>query len=164
MLNLPAILLGIVTTQFSEYFSIDNQVFILPFGLALILFSILMLMLVIALIWNANKYEVPDTILANHHEVHEPAPQDYPLEPDDLTVIEGIGPQTAAALHAAGVTTFDQLVTADPQRLAHIIDEASLAFGDPSTWSEQAKYAAQGDWRGLKSLQDDLDAGRRTNE
>jgi hypothetical protein len=32
---------------------------------------------------------------------------------------------------------------------------------DPQGWIEQARLAAQGDWEGLKKLQDELKGGRR---
>jgi predicted flap endonuclease-1-like 5' DNA nuclease len=40
--------------------------------------------------------------------------------PDDLTLIKGVGPKLAEALHAAGVDRFDQLAALDPAGVAHL--------------------------------------------
>ena len=85
-----------------------------------------------------------------------------PAKPDDLEIIEGIGPKIAGLLQAAGVTTFAQLAAADINRLKQILVEAKLdKIADPATWPEQAKLAAAGDKDGLKKLQDELKGGRR---
>lgn len=80
---------------------------------------------------------------------------------DNLQIVEGIGPKIASILHAAGITTFAQLAASDPARLLEIIHAAGLRLGDPTTWPEQARLAAAGDWDGLKRLQDSLKGGRR---
>lgn len=82
--------------------------------------------------------------------------------PDDLTIIEGIGPKIAAALEKAGISTFSRLAAAAESDLEAAIHAAGITFA-PSlpTWSEQARYAARGDWAGLKALQESLTAGRR---
>jgi hypothetical protein len=47
-------------------------------------------------------------------------------------------------------------------RLQEILAEAGISqIADPSTWPEQAKLAAAGDWEGLETLQDQLEGGRR---
>lgn len=83
-------------------------------------------------------------------------------EPEDLTVIEGIGPKMSSALIAAGITTYAQLAAATEDDLRAAIEAAGMRFS-PSlvTWAEQAAYAARGDWDGLKALQDTLSAGRK---
>ena len=82
--------------------------------------------------------------------------------PDDLTRIEGIGPKISGLLQAAGITTFAQLAATDVSRLKQILTEAGLAaLADPSTWAEQAKLAAAGEWDALKALQGKLKGGRR---
>lgn len=83
-------------------------------------------------------------------------------EPDDLKVIEGIGPKFEKALHAAGIKTFEQLAKATETELRAAIEAAGMRFA-PSipTWADQAAYCARGDWDGLKAFQDTLTAGRR---
>lgn len=92
--------------------------------------------------------------------VTEEAPP-RPLTPDDLKVIEGIGPKISGILQAAGIATFAQLAQTDASRLRAILDEAGLRLADPTTWPEQASLAAKGDWEGLKALQSQLKGGRR---
>lgn len=82
--------------------------------------------------------------------------------PDDLTRIEGIGPKISSLLQGAGITTFVQLAATDMSRLKQILTEADLiALADPTTWPEQARLAAAGDWDALETLQDELKGGRR---
>ena len=86
-----------------------------------------------------------------------------PPKPDDLTIVEGIGPKIAGLLQAAGILTFAQLAGADVERLKHILAEARLtALADPTTWPEQAGLAAEGKWEALQELQGRLKGGRRS--
>ena len=81
--------------------------------------------------------------------------------PDDLTLVEGIGPKTVEVLAAAGITTFAGLAASDPGKLLEILRAAGLRLGDPSTWPQQAGLAAAGKMDALKALQDSLKGGRR---
>ncbi len=85
------------------------------------------------------------------------------VKPDDLVIIEGIGPKIAGVLQAAGIQTFAQLAAADPAQLEKILHDAGLRLADPSTWMEQAKLAAEGKMDELKALQDSLKGGHRVN-
>jgi predicted flap endonuclease-1-like 5' DNA nuclease len=82
--------------------------------------------------------------------------------PDDLEVVEGIGPKIAQLLRQHGVTTFVQLATASPAEISAILEKGGPNFrvANPGTWPEQASYCVRNDWAGLKSLQDRLTAGR----
>jgi predicted flap endonuclease-1-like 5' DNA nuclease len=84
-----------------------------------------------------------------------------PAKPDDLTIIEGIGPKIASVLQAAGITTFSQLATADLARVSQILKDAGLHLADPGTWAQQASLAAAGKLDELKVLQDSLKGGRQ---
>lgn len=89
-------------------------------------------------------------------------PPAAPPTPDDLTVVEGIGPKISSLLKAAGILTFAQLATTDLSLLKQILDEAKLTvLADPTTWPEQAGLAAEGKWDALQQLQDQLKRGRR---
>lgn len=79
---------------------------------------------------------------------------------DDLTRIEGIGPKVSATLDAAGISTFEALAAADVGDLRHILRHADLHVSDPTSWPDQAKLAAAGDWAALEALQARLVAGR----
>jgi predicted flap endonuclease-1-like 5' DNA nuclease len=87
-----------------------------------------------------------------------------PSEPDDLRRIEGIGPKIAAILQQAGIHTFSQLADAAPGLLRQILEASDprlARLADPTTWSEQARFAANGDWEALAALQSQLKGGRR---
>ncbi|MCW5852495.1 MAG: 4Fe-4S binding protein [Anaerolineae bacterium] len=81
---------------------------------------------------------------------------------DDLTIIEGIGPKIAGLFHAAGIRTFRQLSEMSTDQMQRILTEAGPRFrtADPTTWAEQARLAAAGEWEALKRLQDRLSGGR----
>ena len=82
---------------------------------------------------------------------------------DNLVEIEGIGPKTAGVLREAGIVTFAQLADAEVEKLREILRDGELRGGDPSTWPEQARFAAQGDWEGLYALREKLHGGRRVD-
>jgi NADH-quinone oxidoreductase subunit I len=82
--------------------------------------------------------------------------------PDDLKLIEGIGPKIADLLNAAGIRTFAQLAETEVSRLDQILREADMGnLADPGTWPEQAGLAAAGDWDAFKTLTEKLKGGRR---
>jgi predicted flap endonuclease-1-like 5' DNA nuclease len=83
-------------------------------------------------------------------------------EPDDLKVIEGIGPKMAAALAAAGIDTYAKLAQTSEDDLRAAVQAAGMRLA-PSlpTWAEQARFASQGDWDGLKAFQATLKGGRK---
>lgn len=81
--------------------------------------------------------------------------------PDNLEIVEGIGPTIAGVLQAAGIRTFAQLAAADPTEIKEVLDEAGMGnLADPSSWSEQAQLAADGKLDELAALQANLKAGR----
>jgi predicted flap endonuclease-1-like 5' DNA nuclease len=84
------------------------------------------------------------------------------IEPDDLTLIEGIGPAIRNLFAGAGFATWESLANAEPEQLHAILVEAGPAFAahSPASWPEQARLAANANWFQLKSLQDKLVAGR----
>ncbi|MFZ1703583.1 MAG: helix-hairpin-helix domain-containing protein [Saprospiraceae bacterium] len=86
---------------------------------------------------------------------------------DNLTKIEGIGPKIAEIFNNAGILTFAHLAAADVEQLKNLLSEAGPRFTahDPTTWPQQATFAADGKWDELKAWQDTLDGGRiATNE
>ncbi len=91
-----------------------------------------------------------------------PVVEAAPPAPDDLKLIEGIGPKIAGILAGAGITTFAQLGATDVSRLKQILAQADLAaLADPATWPEQAALAAAGKLDELEALQGALKGGRR---
>jgi hypothetical protein len=81
--------------------------------------------------------------------------------PDDLQLIEGIGPKIAGLLQEAGIATFARLAATDVGRLEQIVRGAGITIADPSTWPEQARLASAGKWAELDVLQEELKGGRR---
>jgi hypothetical protein len=82
-------------------------------------------------------------------------------EPDDLKIIEGIGPKMEAALHAAGIDTFAKLAAASESDLRAAVEKAGMSFA-PSipTWARQAQYLVDGDRAGFDAYVARLIAGR----
>lgn len=89
-----------------------------------------------------------------HAGAHKPAP-------DDLKVVEGIGPKISGLMNAAGIYTFHELADSEVSSLQRILDDAGITIANPATWPEQAKLAAEGRWQELETLQDQLKGGRR---
>ena len=140
-----------------------------PWWLVILILAIVMVIVIWALTRNAKATETP-------HVEHAPAAgRSYPCpgtgpraveapappKPDDLKLIEGIGPKISSLLNAAGIFTFAQLAATPVADLQAILDKAGLRLGDPATWPEQAALAAKGDLAGLQALQDTLKGGRR---
>jgi large subunit ribosomal protein L21 len=83
------------------------------------------------------------------------------VEADNLVKIEGIGPKVAKTLNEAGILTFEDLANAKVEDIQKILTDAGLRMMDATTWPEQARLAADGDWDALQSLQDNLSGGRK---
>lgn len=83
--------------------------------------------------------------------------------PDDLTVVEGIGPKIQELLYQYGIHTYRQLAETDVARLREILSSAGpqLAMHDPGTWPSQANLAANDEWDNLKAIQKFLKGGKK---
>lgn len=83
--------------------------------------------------------------------------------PDDLKIIEGIGPKVEQLLKEAGIANWAELAAQDTKSLQGLLEAAGPAFRmmDPATWPEQALLAAEGRWEALRALQDALKGGRK---
>jgi len=64
-------------------------------------------------------------------------------EPDDLTVIKGIGPVAAGQLKEQGLTTFAQLAGLTDEDIARIDEAMPFSTDQIKDWREQAKKLAQ---------------------
>lgn len=91
-----------------------------------------------------------------------PIPAPAPATPDNLEIIEGIGPKIAELFGAAGISTYAQLAASSPEALKAILKAGGSRFAtaDPGTWPRQAALAAARKWEELKALQDKLKAGK----
>ena len=85
-------------------------------------------------------------------------------EADDLTKIEGVGPKFAKGFQAVGVNTYADLAAKSVDELKALLEAneeyASLAGRINDSWPQQAGLAAEGKWDELKTLQDELNAGK----
>lgn len=83
--------------------------------------------------------------------------------PDNLEIIEGIGPSIARLLRSNGVGSFAKLSTMTVASLLEILQKGGTRYSlaNPETWAEQAALAAANRWLDLRRLQDSLDAGIR---
>ncbi len=124
--------------------------------------------------------EQPDTAEAPAPSAEEPAAkeaapatvEETPVEAveespaDDLKKIEGIGPKIEETLQTAGIKSFNDLAAAKADSIKEILANAggNLATHDPTTWPEQAKMAAAGEWEKLQKWQDELMGGKVVDE
>lgn len=81
--------------------------------------------------------------------------------PNDLTVVEGIGPKINELFNNAGIITFAQLAKQTVPQMQKVLDDAGARYklAKPGTWAQQAALAAENKWSELKALQDKLSGG-----
>ena len=98
---------------------------------------------------------------AQEEEVQEKESAAKGVEVDDLTKVEGIGPKAAEALVEAGIKTYADLSTQDPEKIKEILaaKSARLTHLEPGSWPKQAAMAAAGQWDELKAWQDEAKGG-----
>jgi len=153
---------GLARGFFSEGGPVSNFVPTLQGWFALILMLVVTSVVVLALYYNARAYQPPHFEHAHAGE-HEAETVHTPVAPaDDLEMIEGIGPKIASVLQANGIRSYAQLADSDPEHIEAILRQAGLRLVNASTWPEQARLAAAGDWQGLSELTSQLKAGRRS--
>ena len=94
--------------------------------------------------------------------VAKPKPPAKNLRPDNLKRVEGIGVKIEQLLKGAGITTFEALSKSQYETLRGLLDQAGPHYraSDPTTWPQQAKLAATGQWDELKLWQAELKGGR----
>jgi predicted flap endonuclease-1-like 5' DNA nuclease len=81
--------------------------------------------------------------------------------PDDLKVIEGIGPKIDQALRADGLTRWIHIRDASQDRLKSAIEKGGVSFAPSvTTWSKQAAYLVAGDQAGFKQYTEYLVSGQ----
>ncbi|MFN8357009.1 MAG: hypothetical protein U0Y10_21325 [Spirosomataceae bacterium] len=85
-----------------------------------------------------------------------------PPTPDDLKIVEGIGPKIEQLFNSKGIYTFAQLAAANPAVLKGYLDGAgpNYRIHDPSTWPQQAALARDGKFEELQKWQDELKGGK----
>ena len=83
-------------------------------------------------------------------------------KPDDLKIVEGIGPKIEELCNNIGIFTWKQLSETSVERLQEILNAAGKRYQihNPATWAEQARMANEGEWDALKIYQDHLKGGK----
>jgi predicted flap endonuclease-1-like 5' DNA nuclease len=84
-----------------------------------------------------------------------------PLDKDDLTIIEGIGPKIEELLHNNEIKTFTQLADTSVEDLKAILEESGNQFSihNPLNWPRQAVLARDGKLEELEALKEGLVRG-----
>lgn len=85
-----------------------------------------------------------------------------PTNPNDLKIVEGIGPAIEKLLHQAGIRSWSDLANTSNDQLQAILDAAGDAYRihDPATWPRQAALAAGGEWSAFQAYTEFLKGGR----
>lgn len=84
------------------------------------------------------------------------------LPKENLQIIEGIGPKIEELLKSNGVGTWQDLADKSEEDLRGILAGGGDAFRmhNPASWPQQARMAANGEWKELIALQQTLDANK----
>lgn len=84
-----------------------------------------------------------------------------PVRMNDLTVIEGIGPAIAHLCINRGITTWWSMANADISVLRSMLAEAGPKYQihDPTSWPQQARLLANGQWEKFQRLAEALRDG-----
>jgi predicted flap endonuclease-1-like 5' DNA nuclease len=104
----------------------------------------------------SSKKSAPLPVRANFDHVSQLLGRQ--VTENDLTLITGIGPKTAALLHSKGIETWESLAGSSTDQLRAWLEEAGGIYKshDPVHWSKQARMASQGEWRKLRVFQETL--------
>lgn len=82
-------------------------------------------------------------------------------KPDDLKIVEGIGPKIEALLKTENINNWSDLAKTEVGILETILTKAGDRFrlANPGTWPKQAALAVEQKWAELKEYQDFLQGG-----
>lgn len=89
-------------------------------------------------------------------------PSGKKIKPDDLKIVEGIGPKIEGLFKEAGIDSWAGLANADIEKLKEVLAAAGSRYRmhDPTSWAKQAKLAVEGKWEELEKYQDELKGGK----
>ena len=106
---------------------------------------------------SVNHYVEPQAVVEQEYVSRNNTPR-----ADELEIIEGIGPKIAMLLYDSGIFTFRDLAITPVYKIQEILEQAGPQFArhDPSTWTQQAKLAAEERWDDLEALKFYLVGGR----
>jgi predicted flap endonuclease-1-like 5' DNA nuclease len=91
----------------------------------------------------------------------EKTAEEAPANPDDLKVLEGVGPVLERILNEGGIYTYAKLASSSADNLRKILEDAGDKMHDPATWPEQAALLRDGKMEEFKQLTDMLMGGRK---
>lgn len=99
---------------------------------------------------------------AAEEDPEETGDSDADRDPEDLKIIEGIGPKIETVLKQAGIDSLATLAATKADRLRVILEAAGSNFKshNPENWPEQAALAADGLWEQLEKWQKKMKGGR----
>ena len=83
---------------------------------------------------------------------------------DKFSYLTGIGKKVSSILRLAGIESFSQLAATDVNRIREILEKENpslLNITNPTTWPEQARLAAIGDWTTLSALEESIKLSKR---
>ena len=111
------------------------------------------------LIYEPSFTDIPVVrkVVKSLYPVQEPAL----VNPDDLKIIEGIGPKIEEILNKNGICTYAALANTSAFRVSAILKNAGPRFQihDPTTWPQQAELAKNGKWDELQNMKIRLISG-----
>jgi predicted flap endonuclease-1-like 5' DNA nuclease len=84
------------------------------------------------------------------------------INPNDLKVVEGIGPKIEGLFKEAGIKNWSDLSVTSTERMQEILTTAGDRYklADPGSWAQQAKLAGNSEWVKLFELQTSLKGGK----
>ncbi len=110
---------------------------------------------------SVGTWETKHNSLLGEHTKLQGQMAEATAAPDDLLVIEGVGPKINAALRADGITRWVHVRDASQDRLKSAIEKAGITFAPSmTTWPKQAAYLAAGDQAGFKQYTEYLISGQ----
>ena len=107
--------------------------------------------------------EVEKKMLDLNKEVSNLKTQKLAMQ-DKFSYLTGIGKKVSSILRLAGIESFSQLAATDVNRIREILEKENpslLNITDPTTWPEQARLAAIGDWTTLSALEESIKLSKR---
>ncbi len=134
------------------FFRTANKSKFIPSWLWILLVALPISILIRWLIW---WFFCPSYKRTSAVEIEAPRAASIPIQlhKDDFSILKGVGPKTAEAIHSAGILTFEQLGLMDPGELDQILKDNSLPATNSAYWQKQAALAAAQDWDELKKIQ-----------
>lgn len=77
------------------------------------------------------------------------------IKENSLTVVKGIGPKIQSLFYKNNIRSWSALAECDIERCQKILDAGGNSFSMhyPATWPEQARLAAEGEWKELYDWQ-----------